>query len=366
MPRLSEVVRRFAPDYLKRRGGRVPSHQRKALRAIEACRTRRLGGILRECKHCGHAHVRWHSCRNRHCPRCGAQKQREWVEQRLGELPPVPYVHLVFTVPGTLGEHCRADPEALYRSLFKAASQSVLQLCASRHGCKPGVIAVLHTWGQNLHFHPHVHLIATAGGLTPAGDWKPTPRGYFLPVRALSAIFRAKCLAALEQHGQDLPANRLPKEWVVHARAPQRGPKSLLLYLARYIHRVAIDEQRLLHVDDKTVTFRYKDYRDESRNKTMKLGGEEFLRRFLQHVLPTGFVKVRHYGLFAHAAKATALARLREALHRAGTGVARAAGMILTLLRDFRPPGPVRCPRCRSIRIETTELSPQPVVYQPP
>ena len=366
MPRLSEVVRRFAPQYLKRRGGRVPSHQRKALRAIEACRTRRLGGIRRECRHCGHAHVRWHSCRNRHCPRCGAQKQRQWVEQRLRELPPVPYVHLVFTVPDKLAEHCRACPEALYRSLFEAASQSVLQLCALRHGCKPGVIAVLHTWGQNLHFHPHVHLIATAGGLTPCGDWKPTPGRYFLPVRALSVIFRAKCFAALQRHGQDLPRGRLRRQWVVHARTPQEGPNSLLLYLARYIHRVAIDERRLLHVDDRTVTFRYKDYRDKGRCKTMTLAGEEFLRRFLQHVLPSGFVKVRHYGIFAHAAKAAALARLREGLRRAATGVVRAAAIMLSLVCDFAPPGPARCPRCRSVRLNATELVPQPSVYKPP
>ena len=366
MPRLSEIVERFGKAYLKRRGGRAPVHQRKALRAIAACRTRRLGGILRECKHCGHAHVRWHSCRNRHCPRCGAQKQHEWVSARLRELPPVPYAHLVFTVPGTLGEHCRADPEALYRSLFEAASQSVLQLCASRHGCKPGLIAVLHTWGQNLHFHPHVHLIVTAGGLTPGGEWKPTAQGYFLPVQALSAIFRAKCLGALQRHGQTLPRKRLPKQWVVHARAPQEGPNSLLLYLARYIHRVAIDEKRLLRVDDEAVTFRYKDYHDQGRGKTMKLDGEEFLRRFLQHVLPTGFVKVRHYGLFAHAAKAEALARLREGLRRAGSRVAEAAALILALLRDFRPPGPIRCPRCRSTLLEATELMPVPAVFQPP
>lgn len=366
MPRLSEVVCRFAPVYLRRRGGRVPAHQRKALRAIEVCRTRVLGGTLRECTHCGHTHVRWHSCRNRHCPRCGTQKQHEWVAARLRELPPVPYVHLVFTVPDTLAEHCRSDPERLYRSLFEAASQSVLQLCASRYGCKPGLIAVLHTWGQNLHFHPHIHLIVTAGGLTPGGAWKPTPKRYFLPVRALSAIFRAKCFAALDRHGQNLPQTPLPKQWVVHARTAQDSPKSLLLYLARYLHRVAIDDQRILRIDHDTVTFRYKDYRDQGRSKPMTLAGEEFLRRFLQHVLPPGFVKIRHYGLFAHATKAASLARLREGLRQSATHLAQAFACILTLLRDFLPPEPIRCPRCRSTRLKTTELMPEPVVFQPP
>jgi len=325
VPRLAEIVRRFGDSYLERRGGRVPAHQRKALRAIERCRTRRLGGVLRECAHCGHAHVRWHSCRNRHCPRCGARKQREWVRARLRELPPAPCAHLVFTVPAALADHCRADPKALY-------------------------------------------LIATAGVLTPAGDWKAAPEGYFLPVRALSAVFRAKCLAALQPLGQDLPRERLPKEWVVHARAPQGDPGSILLYLARYIHRVAIDEKRLLRVDDRSVTFRYKDYADGGRSKTMTLAGEEFLRRFLQHVLPRGFVKVRHYGLFAHAVKARALARLREALRRSGAAAAQAAARILALLHDFRPPGPVRCPRCRSAELTATELMPEPVAaaFRPP
>lgn len=357
MPRLAEIVGRFAESHLKRRHGRVPAHQRKALRAIEACRTRRMGGVLRECRCCGHAHVRWHSCRNRHCPRCGARKQQEWVEQKLRELPPTPYAHLVFTIPDALAEHCRPGPQTLYRALFEAASRSVLSLCAGR-GFKPGIVAVLHTWGQNLHFHPHVHLIVTAGGLTPEGRWKPTPAGYFLPVRALSSIFRAKCLHALQRRGQSLPPKQLPENWVVHARPPQDNPGSLLLYLGRYIHRVAIDEARLVSVDDKTVTFRYKDYRDCGRSKTMTLAGEEFLRRFLQHVLPPGFVKVRHYGLFAHPVKAAAIQRLRESLRHNAEAVAAAAAAILALLRDFAPPGPACCPRCRSTRLTTTELLP--------
>jgi hypothetical protein len=358
---LAQIVRRFGPDYLKRRGGRVPAHQRKALRAIESCRTRRLGGIRRACKHCGHAHVRWHSCRNRHCPRCQQGKQQEWIAARLRELPPVPYAHLVFTVPAALAEHCRASPEALYRALFEAASQSVLQLAGQRYGIKPGMIAVLHTWGQNLHFHPHIHLIVTAGGMTRAGHWQAMPEGYCLPVRALSAIFRAKCFAALERLGQDLPAGRLPQKWVVHARKPQQDPGSLLLYLGRYVYRVAIDEARIQSVDGKTVTFRYKDYADRSKTKTMTLDGQEFLRRFLQHILPSGFVKVRHYGIFAHATKAAALKKLRNSLQQQGRSLAAATRAVCALLAKttVAPPLP-QCPRCRSHELLATEVMPVP------
>ncbi len=359
MLRLAQIVRRFGEAYLKRRGGRVPAHQRKALHAIESCRTQRLGGIRRACAHCGHAHVRWHSCRNRHCPRCQQGKQQEWIVARLRELPPVPYAHLVFTVPDTLAEHCRALPEALYRALFQAASQSVLQLARQRYGIQPGMIAVLHTWGQNLHFHPHIHLIVTAGGMTKQGHWKPTDENYFLPVRALSAIYRAKCFAALEKLGQDLPLKKLPKAWVVHARAPQADPGSILLYLARYVYRVAIDESRIQSIDTNSVTFKYKDYRDQAKNKTMTLSGEEFLRRFLQHILPHGFVKVRHYGIFAHAAKAKALARLRSSLKQHAQQLVTATRAILALLAQTtrEPPSP-QCPRCRSRELVTTEVMP--------
>lgn len=359
MSPLAQIVRRFGELYLKRRGGRVPAHQRKALRAIESCRTRRLGGIHRACTHCGHAHVRWHSCRNRHCPRCQQGKQQEWLAARLRELPPVPYAHLVFTVPDTLAEHCRAQPEALYRALFEAASQSVLRLAQERYGIKPGMIAVLHTWGQNLHFHPHIHLIVTAGGMTKEGAWKPAPKGYFLPVRALSAIFRAKCFAALERLDQDLPNKQLPKEWVVYARAPQADPASILLYLARYIYRVAIEESRIRSVDTDSVTFHYKDYADHAHIKSMTLTGQEFLRRFLQHILPTGFVKVRHYGIFAHATKAGALARLRASLKAQGQSLAGATRAILALLaRTTTPAPPLQCPHCRSQNLIVTEVMP--------
>ncbi len=359
MLRLAQIVRRFKDDYLKRRRGRVPAHQRKALEAIESCRTSRLGGIRRTCTHCGHAHVRWHSCRNRHCPRCQQGKQQEWIAARLRELPLVAYTHLVFTVPDTLAEHCRARPEVLYRALFEAASQSVLQLARERYGIKPGMIAVLHTWGQNLHFHPHIHLIVTAGGMTPKGQWKSTGENYFLPVVALSSIYRAKCFAALKRLGQDLPDKPLPKAWVVHGRPPQSDPGSILLYLGRYVYRVAIDESRLQSIDAENVTFSYKDYRKGSKVKTMTLRGEEFLRRFLQHILPTGFVKVRHYGIFAHATKAAALRQLRADLQQRIRGLAYATQAILALLARTSPrPSRPQCPQCGSVQLIATEVMP--------
>ena len=357
MPDLAQVVRRFGPAYLKRREGRVPIHQRKALQAILSCRTRRLGGIHYACTACGHEHVRWHSCRNRHCPRCEQGKQQDWVAARLEELPPVPYTHLVFTVPDVLAAHCRAEPQQLYRALFEAASQSVLQLARQRHGIKPGMIAVLHTWGQTLHFHPHVHLIVTAGGLNEEAEWKPTGNGYFLPVRALSSIFRAKFLAALKRFGQELPAKKLPQKWVVHARPPQREPNSILLYLARYVYRVAIDQSRIQSMDSNTVTFTYKDYKNKAKLRQMTLNGKEFLRRFLQHILPCGFVKVRHYGIFAHAFKAKALASLRSSLKAQGVQSLQATRAILVLLaRTTRDKPSERCPCCGSSILIVTEL----------
>jgi hypothetical protein len=237
----------------------------------------------------------------------------------------------------------------------------VLQLARQRYGIKPGCIAVLHTWGQNLHFHPHVHLIVTAGGMTGAGQWKAMPEGYCLPVRALSSVFRAKCFAALERLGQDLPAKRLPKAWVVHARKPQADPGSLLLYLGRYVYRVAIDESRIQSVDNDTVTFRYKDYADRSKTKSMTLRGGEFLRRFLQHILPAGFVKVRHYGIFAHATKAAALKQLRDSLKAQGHCLAAATRAICALLARTTAPSPIpKCPVCRSPDLLATEVMPCP------
>ena len=359
MALLAQIVRHFGDAYLKRRGARVPAHQRKALHAIVSCRTRRLGGVRRACRACGHVHVRWHSCRNRHCPRCQKGNQQQWIQARARELPPVPYAHMVFTVPDLLAEHCRADPERLYRALFEAASQSVRQLAAQKYGITPGMIAVLHTWGQNLHYHPHIHLIVTAGGLTADGRWKPTPEGYVVPVRALSSIYRAKCFAALERLGQSLPKQTLKDKWVVHTRPPQPDPGSILLYLARYVYRVAIDESRIQSIDRQRVRFTYKDYRENGTRKSLTLSGEEFLSRFLQHILPSGFVKVRHYGLFAHGIKAKALAQLRASLPRHGAQIVRTAQALLTLLaQTTMTVPPSRCPHCHSIDLVATAIMP--------
>jgi hypothetical protein len=266
---------------------------------------------------------------------------------------------MVFTVPDILAEQCRADPERLYRALFEAASQSVRQLAEQKYGITPGMIAVLHTWGQNLHYHPHIHLIVTAGGLTCDGQWKPTPEGYVLPVRALSAIFRAKCFAALKRLGQPLPKQKLKENWVVHTRAPQQNPASILLYLARYVYRVAIDESRIQSVDAQEVRFSYKDYRENGKSKSLTLSGDQFLNRFLQHILPTGFVKVRHYGIFAHGIKAKSLAQLRANLPRHGAQVIRTAKALLTLLAQTTVAAPPpRCPHCKSLDLVATAIMP--------
>jgi hypothetical protein len=366
-------MRRFGPSYLHSRNNRLPATHRKALQALAACRTSRMGGKLRHCQHCGHEHVRWHSCRNRHCPRCQVQHERLWVQARLRDLLPVPYFHLVFTIPEQLARHCQQEPEKLYKALFAASADTIKSFSQQRLKCLPGMISVLHTWGQNLHFHPHIHMLVCAGGLTAAGDWKAIDPVYLLPVRALSARFRAKCLDRLNALGQSLPVAKLAAKWVVHAQAPVGTPKPLLLYLARYVYRVAITDDRILGIDthNQSVTFAYKDYRQHGRRREMTLPAHEFLRRFLFHILPDGFVKVRYYGLFAHARK---IENLRLARNKILQGGHLAKGLLASILRLLEPATVLTptCPRCHSTRLLVTRLPPRlpdrfPVPrYKPP
>jgi hypothetical protein len=308
MPGVADVVRRFGPAYLARYGAALlPSH-RRALRDLAACRTAALGGHVTQCDHCGAEHFVYHSCRNRSCPTCHGATTAAWLAAREAELLPVPYFHVVFTLPSELRAIVRAHQRPLLAALMTAAAESLQALAADRRyvGGTLGILAVLHTWTRALVYHPHVHCLVPGGALASDGTtWRPA-RGHFLvPVRALAVGFRARFLALLKARCPDVvvPAGLWRRPWVVYCKPTVQGSARVLRYLARYVHRVAITDARILAVTPEQVTFRYTDGQTH-RWRTMTLSGEEFLRRFLQHVLPRGFHKVRYYGLWRPAAAA--------------------------------------------------------------
>ena len=298
----------------------ITPEQRQAVRDLSACRTAKLGGRIEECSACGKREHRYNSCGNRHCPVCQGSCRAAWLKREASHLLPVEYHHLVFTLPAKAGQLARRNPRLIYGLLFAAASVAVLEMAADpKHlGAQPGLTAVLHTWGQTLTLHPHLHVMASGGGLScnragkvdPKPLWRSCRRGFFLPVRALSRLFRGKFLAGLreaqqrgelrlEREGQgseafeELLGELYAQEWVVYSKPPTAGPVVVLKYRARYTYRVAISNKRLVKVTDEEVTFEYKDYRRNGKKAEMTLSGEEFARRFLQHVLPKGFVRVR-------------------------------------------------------------------------
>ena len=302
MPQVADIFRLHGARYLERFGESIlPSH-RRALRDLCTCRTAALGGQLYVCDHCGREHYVYHSCRNRACPTCHGKDTEAWLTARRQELLPAPYFHLVFTLPDTLRELVRRHQKAVYPILMKAAARALMKLAADPHyvGGRVGVLAVLHTWSRTLAYHPHVHCLVPGGGLTADGQWRPAREGYLVPVRALSPIFRGMFL--------DLLAKALPKvaipdtvrrhPWVVYCKPAVQGAENVLTYLGRYVHRIAITNRRIVRVEAGQVTFRYQNAKDRQW-RTMTLTAEEFIRRFLQHVLPKGVHKVRYYGLWA-------------------------------------------------------------------
>jgi len=310
--------------------------------AIEACRTEALGGHVAACGKCGHQHVAYNSCKNRHCPKCQGPAARDWMAARAEDLLPVEYFHVVFTLPAEIARIACWNKRAVYGLLFRASAETVTTIAADpRHlGARIGMTSVLHTWGSALTHHPHIHMIVPGGGLSPNGSrWIACRPGFFLPVRVLSRLFRRlflEGLAALHKAGElrffgDLAGLANPAAfsayltplrktaWVVYAKPPFGGPEAVLAYLSRYTHRVAISNHRLVSADADTVAFRWKDYRIKSgdRMKVMRLTTAEFIRRFLIHVLPTGFHRIRHYGLLAGARRKATIARIRELLGQA-------------------------------------------------
>jgi hypothetical protein len=336
---VADIFRAHGPAWRRANAGHVSLGQLKVMSAIESCRTAALGGHVARCEKCRHTLIAYNSCRNRHCPKCQGSAAKEWLTDREAELLPVPYYHVVFTLPAPIADIAYQNKAAIYATLFKAAAETLITIAADpKHlGARIGLTAVLHTWGSALTHHPHVHCIVPGGGLSPDSErWISCRPGFFLPVRVLSRLFRrlfleqlatAHAAGRLHFFGDHAPlADRsafaaylapLRKiEWVAYAKRPFAGPEAVLAYLSRYTHRVAIANSRLIAFDDNGVTFRWKDYRAKGpeRHKVMTLTSDEFIRRFLIHVLPSGFHRIRHYGLFANSGRAENLARARDLL----------------------------------------------------
>jgi hypothetical protein len=320
---LADIVRTYGTAFIDHHRHWLKALHLKVLRAIVACRTAALGGHVEQCDSCGHKAIAYNSCLNRHCPKCHGAARQKWLAQRSSELLPVPYYHVVFTIPHVLAPLALQNKAVVYDLLFRTAAETLLQIAADPHhlGAQIGFLAVLHTWGQTLLTHPHLHCVVPGGGLSPDHrHWVARGRKFFLPIGALSPVFRGKFLSALEQafrkgkltcKGQlaelesppafaALLRNAARRNWVVYVKRPFAGPAQVLTYLSRYTHRVAISNSRLLAMADGRVTFRWRDYAHHRQMRTMTLEAEEFLRRFLLHVLPLSFVRIRYFGLLAN------------------------------------------------------------------
>jgi hypothetical protein len=368
---LADIFRRYGPAYRQRHP--LPLAQLKLMRAVETCRTAVLGGHVDKCGHCDHLRVSYNSCRNRHCPKCQSLARARWLEQRKSELLPVSYFHLVFTLPPPLAAIAWQNKKVVYGILFRASAEALLRLARDpKHlGAEIGFFSILHTWGQNLLHHPHVHTVVAGGGLSPnRQQWISCRPGFFLPVRVLSRLFRRLFLDHLQQAFQaqqlaffsELAVYAAPDafarliatlntiDWVVYAKPPFGGPANVLEYLGRYTHRVALSNDRLLAADPHQVSFRWKDYRHQQRRRVMTLSTDEFIRRFLLHSLPPGFQRIRHYGLLANSNRRQALDLCRRllALPAADWLPLPAAQSVSEMFRLLTGQSLLRCPQCGS------------------
>ena len=334
---MADVFRRFGPAFREQHDASLSGARRRAMIAIESCRTAALGGHVERCGACGHQRIAYNSCRNRNCPKCQGLARAQWIADRQAELLDVPYFHVVFTVPTVIGVIAFQNQTVIYDILFRAASETLRTIAADPEhlGAEIGFLGVLHTWGQNLLHHPHIHFLVPGGGIAPDDKrWIACRRGFFLPVRVLSRMFRGQFMHYLEQafrageldffsahrHLHE-PAAFLrylapvwDTEWVVYTKRPFAGPAQVLEYVGRYTHRVAISNNRLVSMDNGRVRFRWKDYRDGNRQKIMPLDANEFIRRFLIHVLPDGFHRIRYFGFLGNCHRARKLKRCRELL----------------------------------------------------
>jgi hypothetical protein len=380
---VADIFRAHGSAWREQQAGHLSLGQLKVMSAIEQCRSAALGGHALRCDACDHQEISYNSCRNRHCPKCQARAAQRWLDARQADLLPVEYYHVVFTLPAPISALAYTNKAVIYRLLFDVAAETLATIAAdAKHlGAQIGITLVLHTWGSAMTHHPHVHGIVPGGGLSPDGErWIACRRGFFLPVRVLSRLFRRRFLEELEKAhraGQlrffgehdgladtttfaHWLAPMRACEWVVYAKRPFAGPKAVLAYLSRYAHRVAISNRRLVSADEHGVTFRWKDYRAKgrTRHKTMTLATGEFMRRFLLHVLPGGFHRIRHYGLLANAGRREHLAKAGALLNAPASDVAvaelpspvtptfvcRCCGAAMSVIETFLRGQPIRAP----------------------
>jgi hypothetical protein len=375
---VADIFRQHGESYMQSHP--LSPRQRRVMRDIQACRTAVLGGHVEACDRCGHQAISYNSCRNRHCPKCQGSARAAWLEARAGELLPVPYFHVVFTLPANLAPLVLQNPVAMYHLLFRSVSATLLEVGANprRLGARIGFLTVLHTWGQNLMHHPHLHCVVPAGGLSPDGRrWVHGRPRFFLPVRVLSRVFRGKFIDLLKSafrrdelcfHGELEPlavpaamerllTEAVRHEWVVYAKPPFGGPAQVLKYLARYTHRIAISNHRLLDMDSGKVRFRWKDYARGSRPGIMTLDATEFIRRFLLHVMPRSFVRIRYYGFMANRHRAENLEHCRHLLGQPQVcEPADNAGVERSSPRNSDDQRAVCCPHCRQGKMRLVEL----------
>jgi hypothetical protein len=368
---VADVFRRFGPAFRDQHGASLSGARRRAMLAIEHCRTAALGGHVERCGDCGHQRIAYNSCRNRNCPKCQGLARAQWLADRQTELLDVPYFHVVFTVPEAVATIAFQNQTAVYDILFRAASETLRTIAADpKHlGAEIGFLAVLHTWGQNLLHHPHLHCLVPGGGIAPDGRrWVSCRPGFFLPVRVLSRMFRGLFLHYLEKafangelnffsahrHLHEPAAFRRhlapvrDTEWVVYAKRPFAGPAQVLDYVGRYTHRVAISNNRLVSMDEGKVRFRWKDYRNGNKQKTMSLQAGEFIRRFMIHVLPDGFHRIRYYGFLGNCHRARKLELCRELLRMAPVAPAEPPAVYRDRYEALTGSALHQCPHCRT------------------
>ena len=380
---VADVFRRYGEAYRQQQGASLSTAQRRVMSAVEACRTAVLGGHVEQCDQCGHQRICYNSCRNRHCPKCQSLTRAEWLQDRQSELLDTPYFHVVFTLPEPLAVIAFQNKRVVYGILFRAAAETLRTIAADRQhlGAEIGFFAVLHTWGQNLLHHPHLHCVVTGGGLSPdRSRWICCRPGFFLPVRVLRRLFRRLFLEYLQKAFEAgrlrffslleplrerraflrhlAPARQV--EWMVYAKRPFAGPQPVLDYVGRYTHRVALSNDRLLDIEGGQVRFRWKDYRDGNQLKTMTLPAAEFVRRFLLHVLPHRFQRIRYYGLLGNRYRQSKLARCRQLL-----GMLPVEGPVAEPGADYRDryekltgSSLWQCPVCRQGRMLVVEMLP--------
>ena len=384
---LAGIFRQHGERY--RATHKLPRQQLRVMRAIEICRTSALGGHTEKCSRCSYARNSYNSCRNRHCPKCQGANRFQWLESRQGELLPVEYFHVVFTLPEPIARIAFFNRQTIYGILFRAAAQTLLTIAADpKHlGAKIGFFGILHTWGQNLLHHPHVHFVVPGGGIGPDGQWVSCRSGFFLPVRVLSRLFARLFLEALQKAFEGgrlrFPGEIAPlqdpaafrayldpvrkSEWVVYAKKPFGGPQTVIQYLGRYTHRVALSNDRILDVSEGRVTFHWKDYRakDRQKTRTMTLDAEEFIRRFLMHILPPGFQRIRYFGLMANRHRKPTLARCRQLLLSPAAGLLPSIAQCQAARRDLTMRQPGRCPLCGDGVLVRVPLAVAPIPIAP-